>query len=204
MIHGLPLATMDEWKRVRLDGPYGKDHRLQNFETVLLTAKGMGIVGVLPFALHLAKRRRRDDDVRRKEARLRDSNDPVFGDLSRRVDLIWWLEDNDQEVWVSKQLKRLQVLDNKVCLPYRVLYVPDEHSSKSQQRLLVVWCVYPDLRHDKKMPFEANEYWKIRYNFNLQSFSRELRQEARYPGDTVLLCENHASFVLTTNTNFDD
>ncbi|OAA55986.1 hypothetical protein ISF_07584 [Cordyceps fumosorosea ARSEF 2679] len=118
--HKRSLATVRKGQFLRLDGPYGKDLQLQSYETVVLAAKGMGIVGVLPFARHLAERRKHDDGARGTTARLRDSREPVFGDLSRNVDLIWWLESNEQEEWVAEQLKELQKIDTKhlnVCLP---------------------------------------------------------------------------------------
>ncbi|KAG5756709.1 hypothetical protein H9Q70_000687 [Fusarium xylarioides] len=162
--------------RLRLDGPYGKDLKLHTFETVVLTAKGLGISGILPFALHLAARKRHDNGLRDKSARLRDSSEPVFGDLSRHVDLIWWLEHDDQDRWVHDQLRSLQEVDNK--------------------KFLVVWCIYPVKRNpERKLPFIGNEYWSRRYNFGFDEFSRELRQEARYPGRTVVVASGEAKFI---------
>jgi len=112
--HRRSLKSILPGSRLRLDGPYGKDLKLHTFETVVLTAKGLGISGILPFALHLAARRRHDNKLRDKSARLRDSSEPVFGDLSRNVDLIWWLEHDDQDRWVQDQLRILQGVDDKV------------------------------------------------------------------------------------------
>lgn len=112
--HARSLNTVRKGQFLRLDGPYGRDLQLQSYETVVLAAKGMGIVGVLPFARHLAERRAYDDGARGAAARLRDSKEPVFGDLSRNVDLIWWLDDPQQEEWVAEQLKQLQKVDLKV------------------------------------------------------------------------------------------
>lgn len=114
--HSKSLETVRKGQFLRLDGPYGRDLHLQSYETVVLAAKGMGILGVLPFARHLAERRNHDEGVRSKSSRLKDSTEPVFGDLSRHVDLIWWLENRDQEDWVAEQLKLLQKLDTKVCI----------------------------------------------------------------------------------------
>ncbi|KAJ4248080.1 hypothetical protein NW762_012850 [Fusarium torreyae] len=172
--HANSLGSVSSGDSLRLDGPYGRDLRLYRFETVVLTAKGMGIVGVLPFALQLAGRRRRDDEARSRHARLRDSSEPVFADFSRNVDLIWWLEHNDQDQWVTDQLRSLQELDS--------------------QNLLVVWCVYPKRKKGSK-PFEKNAYWSTRSNFGFDSFSRELRQEARYPGETIVVASGEAKFV---------
>ncbi|RSL89865.1 hypothetical protein CEP52_014769 [Fusarium oligoseptatum] len=172
--HSKSLSTISSGHSLRIDGPYGKDLRLYRFETVVLTAKGMGIVGVLPFALQLAGRRRRDDEARSRHARLRDSSEPVFADFSRNVDLIWWLEQSDQDQWVADQLRSLQEVDT--------------------QNLLVVWCVYPDRQNGSK-PFEKNSYWSARFNFGFDSFSRELRQEARYPGKTIVVSSGDMQFV---------
>lgn len=55
-------------------------------------------------------------------------------------------------------------------------------------KFLVVWCVYPVKRNpERKLPFKSDEYWPRRYNFGFDEFSRELRQEARYPGRTVVV-----------------
>jgi hypothetical protein len=105
--HRLALSQATVGRSLRLDGPYGIDLRLERFETVILAAKGMGIVGVLPYAVHLAARKQHDDNTRHKSARLRDTSKVVFGDLSRCVDLVWWLEDSDQEPWIRSQLKAL-------------------------------------------------------------------------------------------------
>ena len=110
--HRLPLEHTRKGNSVRLDGPYGKDLRLQEYENVLLVAKGMGITGILPFALHLAGRQRHDDKARDPGARLRDSDEAVFRDLTRNVDVFWWLEHNGQENWVRDQLRALQELNS--------------------------------------------------------------------------------------------
>ncbi|KAF5240564.1 hypothetical protein FANTH_9535 [Fusarium anthophilum] len=172
--HAKSLACVSSGDSLRLDGPYGRDLKLYRFETVVLTAKGVGIVGVLPFALQLAGRRRRDDEARSRHARLRDSSEPVFADFSRNVDVIWWLEHDYQDQWVADQLRSLQELDS--------------------QNLLVVWCIYPDSKKASNS-FEKNKYWSARSNFGFDSFSRELRQETRYPGETIVVASGDAKFV---------
>ncbi|KAF5571962.1 hypothetical protein FPHYL_28 [Fusarium phyllophilum] len=172
--HAKSLGCVSSGDSLRLDGPYGRDLKLYRFETVVLTAKGVGIVGVLPFALQLAGRRRRDDEARSRHARLRDSSEPVFADFSRNVDVIWWLEHDYEDQWVADQLRSLQELDS--------------------QNLLVVWCIYPDSKKASNS-FEKNKYWSARSNFGFDSFSRELRQEARYPGETIVVASGDAKFV---------
>ncbi|KAK4243119.1 hypothetical protein C7999DRAFT_36561 [Corynascus novoguineensis] len=80
-----------------LDGPYGQDLQLYKYETVILTAKGMGIVSVLPMALHLAARKDYDDSVRSRSNLDQDPTvgfatapaaTPVFHDATRRIDLL--------------------------------------------------------------------------------------------------------------------
>ncbi|TVY66559.1 hypothetical protein Focb16_v009840 [Fusarium oxysporum f. sp. cubense] len=189
--HRRSLGSIFPDSRLRLDGPYGKDLKLHTFETVVLTAKGLGISGILPFALHLAARKRNDNGLRDKSARLRDSSEPVFGDLSRHVDLIWWLEHDDQDRWVHDQLRSLQEIDNKACWTRSLSQL-----FANSQKFLVVWCIYPVKRNpERKLPFTSNEFWSRRYNFGFDEFSRELRQEARYPGRTVVVASGEEKFV---------
>ncbi|KAH7010608.1 uncharacterized protein B0I36DRAFT_341756 [Microdochium trichocladiopsis] len=52
-----PLLSQDRRKHVvMLEGPYGHDLRLQQYENVSLAAKGVGIAGILPYALDLVSR----------------------------------------------------------------------------------------------------------------------------------------------------
>lgn len=103
-------------KMVSFDGPYGQDLHLERYETVILVANGMGIAGVLPYARYLALRLRHDGDIRKKlrlastpnKAELRNS---LYRDATRKVDLLWVLDFNRQEDWISDQLRALQDLD---------------------------------------------------------------------------------------------
>ncbi|KUI63581.1 hypothetical protein VM1G_10405 [Cytospora mali] len=36
---------------------------------------------------------------------------PLFGDATRRLDIFWWLDHNDQMKWAEKHLRVLQKLD---------------------------------------------------------------------------------------------
>jgi len=106
---------------------------------VILTAEGIGIVSILPMALHLAARKSHDNSARKQFAAASQPDQPdttaasqpgqpdttaeanaltadravgsMFRDATRKVDLIWRLEHNDQEMWVAEQLKALQALD---------------------------------------------------------------------------------------------
>jgi NAD(P)H-flavin reductase len=59
-----PIEQLQEKKKLILDGPYGQDLNLQLYENVFLAAQGIGIAGVLPWALELAKRKHHDNKIR--------------------------------------------------------------------------------------------------------------------------------------------
>lgn len=67
--HGSELSDhirkLDRHSHLLLEGPYGGNSNLHNFETVFLVAKGTGIIGLLPLAISLAERRQHDDDLRK-------------------------------------------------------------------------------------------------------------------------------------------
>lgn len=104
------LKNVEEKDSLLLDGPYGRDLHLQKYETVVLTARGKGITSILPLMLHLTARKKHDDDIRTRfgsEA----TPDSMFLDVTRKVDLIWILDKNEEQDWVGNQLKELQALD---------------------------------------------------------------------------------------------
>jgi hypothetical protein len=112
-------SSIEKWKHVRLDGPYGIPYKFEQVETVVLVARGLGIAGVLPYAAHLASRRRFDDHIRREPEGRRPlqkkyRRNSVYNDLCNRVHLFWWLETVPQEEWARKELKKLQRLDSTV------------------------------------------------------------------------------------------
>jgi hypothetical protein len=76
--------------RFRLGGPYGGDLSMGSFETVVLAAEGIGISGVLPFALSLISRRKHDTENRKRE------DVPLYCDMTRNIDLFWKLDSNCQ------------------------------------------------------------------------------------------------------------
>jgi hypothetical protein len=91
--------------RVVIDGPYGKNLKLETYETVILVAKGIGIAGILGYAKYLIDRRFDSNQAYRR------------GLKTRKIDLLWILDDNCQEEWVSDYMKLLQDKDSKrVCL----------------------------------------------------------------------------------------
>jgi predicted ferric reductase len=182
------LRTIEKGDRMLLDGPYGQDLHLYRYETVILTAKGIGIVSVLPMALHLAARKSYDDSVR---SRSNLDEDPtlgltapraaasVFRDATRRIDLLWRLEHNNQDQWVADQLKALQDLD-----PRRVM--------------LMVWCIYPKPQA-RDPPFQQEPHWVAVYPAEGQtmaeaeapySFEKALSHEVLMPGKCIVVGMN--------------
>lgn len=91
--------------RVSIAGPYGRNIHVERFETVLLIAEGLGVAGILPFALDLARRKSHRESWRpgrRPE------------DLTQQVALVWKLEHSAQEEAASAQLSCLMELDQEV------------------------------------------------------------------------------------------
>lgn len=95
--------TLSQGQRLLLDGPYNQDFGLEDYDVVVLVAEGPGITKVLPYMTTLAARRAYD--------KRNCPNPPLFRDQTRRVDLFWWLKDDDEAAWVQDQLEHLQSLD---------------------------------------------------------------------------------------------
>ena len=110
----LPLAaSVLRERHVTLKGPYNEKLGLGEYETVILTAEGIGIAGVLPFMLSLVERIDRD---RKKKARqtwirsaegLSGKSDSLNNDKTRKLDLYWKLDSDDHRP-VSEYLETLR------------------------------------------------------------------------------------------------
>ncbi|KAE9573935.1 hypothetical protein CGMCC3_g9860 [Colletotrichum fructicola] len=124
----LLVQDSPEWIRqkvqVLLDGPYGYNAHPEMYETVVLVAQGRGIAGVLPAASHIARISRRSR-------------------ITRRIDLQWKLDQNDDEEWAEERLQNLIHLDPHRSLfaahlyyprlrarPLRKLNIPEKHSKQ--------------------------------------------------------------------------
>lgn len=94
-----------------LDGPYGQDPQLGQYEIVVLVAKGLGIAGVLSAALSLVERRQHD--LKAKDQAHSDQNPRLFRDRTQRVAILWVVESADQEAWAASKLKEIQDLDEQ-------------------------------------------------------------------------------------------
>ncbi|KAJ8062059.1 hypothetical protein OCU04_009838 [Sclerotinia nivalis] len=121
-------------RSVVMDGPYGKDLRLDNFETVILVAKGIGIAGIIPYVRSLTYRRVNKDKNYDSYRR---------GLITRKIDLYWVLEDNCQEDWISDWLVDLQMRD-------------------SEKLILNCTCFYPR-KMTKPPPIVEDPHWRFVY-----------------------------------------
>lgn len=91
--------------RVQMDGPYGEQLGLGRYELVMLVADGEGIAGILSLALSILSRRKYDEDDKAQGLRSR-----FYCDKTRKVDLIWRLQDKKQVEWASPYFKALSEL----------------------------------------------------------------------------------------------
>lgn len=70
-----------------LDGPYGRNLQLGRYKTVILVGDGIGIAGILPYAQHLAERKRLDTWVKEKfkkcQEALKSEQDQYFRAMSK-------------------------------------------------------------------------------------------------------------------------
>ncbi|KAM7204417.1 hypothetical protein V8F33_001719 [Rhypophila sp. PSN 637] len=178
--HGPSLACTARGLRnpsVRLEGPYGTDLNLSEFETVTLVAKGIGITGILPFILYLAGRKLHND-------KSYDSKKELYQDKTTRIAVIWWLEHNNQEDLVKEQLQKL------------------ETEIDPENTCLTGCCIYPSQRNRNYSLFRGNsdktenQYFQVveNGNFDLRDFSLEIQRSARRPGRSVVLACGDETF----------
>ncbi|KAF8846438.1 hypothetical protein BDZ45DRAFT_608980 [Acephala macrosclerotiorum] len=95
------LTKENALRHLSLDGPYGQDLQLERYDTVLLVAKGIGIAGLLSYAKQLIWWK---------------SNTLQRRVITRKLDLYWELDNNDQEKWVGDYLRQLQDKNNLVIM----------------------------------------------------------------------------------------
>lgn len=107
-----PRLQMDQ--RWLIDGPYGYDLQLHRFENVLLAARGVGVVGVLSFALNLLERQQRDKREIESNGK---ASTALYRDATSKVFILWRLDYNAQDQLVARHLRELQSADEDVRLP---------------------------------------------------------------------------------------
>lgn len=280
------LRRLDFQSHLLLEGPYGQDLQLQTFENVILVAQGVGIVGLIPYALDLARRRRHDElaksslqdlmnrerhisraekdweerekdlsldeetlgtkrhNIQMKKMRLggrkqieadlerearslqkerrrmdREKKDlqqekasfyetkrrtlstMLFSDSTRKIDVFWQLDHNDQGEWAAQYLQALQELDPSHVSNFEISHLPlgpfppQSYAKKftKSQRLVVVWCFSPSPRSKHAKPlFRQSDYWLSLYPRKGRPAFGDLvastiENEAQSPGETIVV-----------------
>ncbi|ESZ90807.1 hypothetical protein SBOR_8812 [Sclerotinia borealis F-4128] len=142
---------------VVMDGPYGKDLRLEDFETVILVAKGIGIAGIIPYVRSLTYRKVNKDKNYDSYGR---------GLITRKIDLYWVLDDNCQEDWISDWLVDLQMRDSEKVVTAIYLISVQRSAGKSKVAVcgtsgfIYILCniVIQTLKKYKDIEFAEVEY----------------------------------------------
>ncbi|TVY13064.1 Ferric/cupric reductase transmembrane component 7 [Lachnellula arida] len=151
------LVARNSVGSVTIDGPYGKDLHLENYETVILIAKGIGIAGLLPYIRHMTYRRLSKDKAHEAYRR---------GLITRKIDIFWVLEDNCQQEWLADWILELQQRD-------------------SEKLLLTFSCFYPH-KKTQPTPVPADLHWRFLYQQKALPIIENLmvKQIQRSPGRT--------------------
>ncbi|KAI7911943.1 hypothetical protein M0657_010695 [Pyricularia oryzae] len=172
-------------KGLRLDGPYGRNIDLGNYESVILAAKGMGIAGILSSALFLLDRHNLDTLAKKEQMSFDEDGairytNRIFRDQTRKIVLIWILEDNCQEDWAAAQIRDLQKIDT--------------------QAILHFWCIYPS-EETNEAPFHIDKDWQCHYSKKGQDerfFRGIISQATRSPGKHVVMTCGDSIFTGIT------
>ncbi|CAH0054811.1 unnamed protein product, partial [Clonostachys solani] len=110
------LIALKPSDKISLNGPYSKDYGLENYENVILLAKGIGIIGLLPLAVDLAERKYHDSDIQNQILKHKAQRNELFR--------------NRFEEWEETR----RDLERKRCF-----------LDATKKKLLVVWCRYKAL-----------------------------------------------------------
>ncbi|KAH8807067.1 hypothetical protein F5884DRAFT_788434 [Xylogone sp. PMI_703] len=108
------LIRRNTIRSVTVDGPYGKDLHLDEYETVILIAKGIGIAGLLPYVRHMAYRRL-------STAQYNDAYRRAL--ITSKIDIYWVLEDDYQQDWISDWIRQIKEKDTEnIILTFSCFY----------------------------------------------------------------------------------
>ncbi|KXH28617.1 serine/threonine-protein kinase [Colletotrichum nymphaeae SA-01] len=149
---------------ILLDGPYGCNKHPEKFETVVLVAQGRGIAGVLPVALSIALIGRHDR-------------------ITRRIDLQWKLDLNDQEEWAEERLQGLINLD-----PHRSLFAAHLYYPRLRARSLKKLAI-PE-KHSKQW-----NTFRSSHNESMNRIRRNIVAKSRYAGHMIVLACGDKDFT---------
>ena len=102
---------------INVEGPYGRDLSLHNFDTVTLVAEGSGIAGVMPLGLALAERKCFDQEIKQRRMSLDEETGLQLPhshlDKTIRLNIIWVLRHAYELNWIKTSLKQLSRMDPK-------------------------------------------------------------------------------------------
>ncbi|EFY94332.1 ferredoxin reductase (FNR) [Metarhizium robertsii] len=155
---------------IRLDGPYQEDLHLGKYEAVMFVAQGPALSRVLPHLLYLTTRITRD-----KFAKVQSNRwylDGLFSDKTRKVDLYWKMDQNDDISSVSAYF--------------------DELSDCGADSKVQAWIFYPEgLPRQTRLPRpKGRQHWfPFDGDFLRQVSSAIETQSKRTPGRAkVVIC----------------
>lgn len=87
---------------ISLDGPYGEQFDLGRYKLVILMVNGEGIAGILSLTLSILSRRKWDEKDKAQGLRSK-----LYYNKTRKIDLVWRLQDNAQIEWASSYFTHL-------------------------------------------------------------------------------------------------
>ena len=156
--------------QVKLDGPYQEQLHLGKYEVVIFVAQGPDIGRVLSHLLHLTTRMMQDKDAKQPESRW--YLDGLFNDKTRKIDLYWKMDRNDDISHFNTYFKEL--------------------SDCGADSKLQAWIHYPDgVPQDTQLPTSrGKQHWFPTDGDFLRQVSSAIEvQSKRTPGRTVVVSE---------------
>jgi len=91
---------MQPIENIILEGPYNQNLMIENYENIILIAQGIGIAGVLSYALYLANLKSQKNSLKKNI-------------ITRKLNLYWLLDNNCDEKLVEKQFQKLLEIDKE-------------------------------------------------------------------------------------------
>ena len=168
--------------RPGLSGPYGGDLSMGAFETLILAGEGIGIAGILPFALSLLSRKKRDKQNK--------GDVPLHCDITRCIDLVWKLDDNRQYDYAAEYFDSLAATSRDI--------TPQTRDDPDKQRvsILRVFVIYPERadesteepKEPKEPKLPALKNWNAVNSQGLNILSQRIQKVANgKPGRTLVV-----------------
>ncbi|KAH6614551.1 hypothetical protein B0J18DRAFT_404027 [Chaetomium sp. MPI-SDFR-AT-0129] len=161
--------------RPGLSGPYGGDLRMGSFETLVLAGEGVGIAGILPFALSLISRKKGDKE--------NNGDVPLHCDITRCIDLVWKLDANRQYDCAAEYFESLAAALRDITPQ------TDLNDNKQKVSFLRVFIIYPERPNEstKKPQLPAVKNWIAVHSQDLNILSQRIQTVANgKPGRTLV------------------